>query len=401
MRFGLAFVCYMSAIMADSLPTVDSLDSWSSTGKCYPKSSLSGTTAAGVSTFQTSLLCESNCKRSAVVAISGTSCFCSNVLPNAADAVDISNCDITCNSLGNENCGGNDYYFVYENSNPQTVISPSSSLSSTTTSSRTSTSISSNLQKSSSSSSPSSSLSSLSQDALTSSSSSSNDIKTITSTFTPDPNYTAVIISTTIVTPSATHSSSSNSGSSTKTPSSDSKSVSGGTIAGAVVGSVAGAALIVAAIFFLLMWRRKHANDSDVEDDFILSGPNEKNMSQDVNSSIAPNPFLLAGGYKFDDEQMQNHHDDSSQQFVGVPSSISDNSTSYGHSRQTSQLHGGSYGSQHGGGDYQSSDDVHYVDDNSNNNTMLSRPRIGSRKLSNGSLPDIKGNTRSLKVVNN
>jgi hypothetical protein len=141
--------------------------------------------------------------------------------------------------------------------------------------------------------------------------------------------------------------------------------------------------LIAGIIFFFLRRRLRGDSDSDVEDDFILSGPgNEKNNLNPPPVASEPNPFLLAGGYKFGNDQQS--------QFVGVPSSISDNSTSFGHSRQTSQLHGGT-------NSFNSHGEEFYYDDGSH----LQRPTMGSKKLSAGSLPDIMGGTRSLKVVNN
>lgn len=358
--------------MSFSLPSLNPLDSWNSQG-CFRIGDLEGNLHSS-STFQTSLLCESNCERKAFVGITGTSCYCGDSL--SGESVDISNCGIVCNSQGLENCGGDGYVFVYQNNTPEKVDDPESlveTLTATTvgTTSRLLTFSLATLTRTSLATEISSlpdslleqveSTSSELDSSLLPSTSQQLSATTVVSTFFPNSQSTAVITSIILASQSIN-----SSPTESVAPAPTSKSVSAGTIAGAVVGSVAGLLLILAIILFFLYRRRKN-NDDDIEDDFILSGP--KKMEQ------TPNPFLLAGGYKFDNNQ--NDH------FIGVPSSSSDDST-YGHSRQTSQAFND-----------QSLDNFYYDEGN-----QLSRPKIGSRKLSIGSLPDIRGNNRSLKVVN-
>ncbi|EDK41008.2 hypothetical protein PGUG_05106 [Meyerozyma guilliermondii ATCC 6260] len=370
--------------------------SWTK-GGCYKSSIKSSLSFSDDNTYQSSGHCQGQCSDSAYAVVTdGQYCYCGSTELDSSDETDSSNCNTPCQGYPYEMCGGDGYFLVYSNDDvqPQAASSSSSSTStkSSTSTSRTKTSTSST-SPSSSSQAPSTTASSTksdtsSTDASTTESSDNSPSAsptTVVSTVTGSDSHSVVEITKTIA-PSTTadkqssktaspttssSSSASSTGDSSKNGSS--KSLSGGGIAGVVVGSLAGVCLIAGLLFFL--WYKKRHSEDDHDDEFTLSGPNEKDQY-----SIGPNPFM--------------------------------SSAAAGAGAGAAGAAGASAVKGHGY--HSSSGDSHSFDSTHNDEFLFERyppmpqeapnqtANFGRRRLSNGSLPDmITRNPNSLKVVNN
>lgn len=375
---------------------------------CYPKLALLGATSQGSYQYQLNGWCTDQCKGLAVAAlIGGDTCYCGDSLPLGSSVLNL-NCDSECQGYPLDNCGGSNYFYVLVDSLVKAALAKDDSLTQqltaqavtltklttkaltfTTddTTTQTSAVTPSTLETSTSTSSTSSTTSLSSTSSTSSSEPMLTPVTTVVSTITTDGSEKALIIYKTIYNAGQTSASSSTPTAlalalTTATPQKK-LGISGGAIAGAVVGSVLGVALLAAAIFGFIWYRRKHDDDDlDFEDQFTLLGP-EKPVAPP--HPTGPNPFLTAGGYTFADQNTQ----------AGGANTTNLLDSLNNHSRTTS--HGFVLVGDH----LLTLDaDFHAYDDRQ---LRMNLPEpVLTRKISNGLLPDmVARQPGSLKVVNN
>ncbi|EGV64313.1 Cell wall integrity and stress response component 2 [Yamadazyma tenuis] len=360
---------------------------------CFPKSSVESLLTYGDEyTFQSSGHCEGICSGSRYAAlIEGSTCYCGSIEIDSSDEVSSSNCDTTCQGYGSENCGGSDYFLIYEDAS----VSASAVASSSSTAQSSSTSSSSSSSKTSSTHKTTSTEASFSTDVESSttseaddessSASSTDNTSQVVSTVTSDSKPSEVTITKTKDSESSPTASTSDSGSSSASATghsddtsksssgSSKKSLSGGAIGGIVVGVVGGIGLLAGLLFFL-WYRRRHSDDD--EDDF----------EKDAEGFHAVPPLNRTGG--------KSEYNVTPNSFVGKKPTIKSE-----HTKQQS-LNNNSFGSND---EYFMFEDARVASVGHGQGAgVLPYPTedYGRRRLSDGSLPDMitKG---SLKVVNN
>ncbi|SCU81419.1 LAMI_0B06150g1_1 [Lachancea mirantina] len=283
---------------------------------CYKASDLeSSLESKGQYQYQSRSYCEQQCSGSTVVAlVGGDTCYCGNSVSifGSISSQDSSQCNTNCDGWPYETCGGSGYMEVLvlqgtnvpsgssssgsRSSTTSSSSSSSSSTSSTSSSSSSSTSnpsssslsssssssslLSSSSSTTSSSSSPSSTSSSSSSSSLSTQSSSSSSTSTSSSSGSTGSSSETMIVTTasvsvvtlsnsgrsTVIVTATTVVNSTPTGQTANSKDTKRKSgLSGGSIAGIVVGVVCGAILVAAIVFFLL-WRRRKQQESDMEE---------------------------------------------------------------------------------------------------------------------------------------
>ncbi|RAK98885.1 WSC domain-containing protein [Aspergillus ibericus CBS 121593] len=214
---------------------------------------------ANESTYQSNGLCEDHCSDYAFGILQGYDCWCSNIVPNSATNVNVSECSQDCPGYPDDSCGSTTkglYGYVeivgHQPSGTATVSSTSTSTSSTSFSCTAPEGI------------GGAAITGCVIAASTFETSSSTSETTAATTTGPTVAVTTdsgVVKTVTVGSPSkATSTSAADNVSSEK--STGSSGMSSGTIAGVVVGSVGGALAILALIFVLFFAKRKSRSNS-------------------------------------------------------------------------------------------------------------------------------------------
>ncbi|EHA23940.1 hypothetical protein ASPNIDRAFT_180846, partial [Aspergillus niger ATCC 1015] len=197
----------------------------------YCSSANTGSSQAASITYQSNGLCEDHCSNYAFGILQGYDCWCSNIVPNEATNVNVSQCSQDCPGYPDDSCGSTSkglYGYVaivgQQPSGTATVSTTSTSSTSTSSSSET-----------------------------TAATTTGESVAVTTDS--------GVVKTVTI--PAATKATSTSAADNLSSAKSDNNSgMSSGTIAGVVVGSVGGALAILALIFVLFFAKRKSRSNS-------------------------------------------------------------------------------------------------------------------------------------------
>lgn len=212
---------------------------------CYSSSTPLDISAQGTYEYQSSGNCGTQCKGSAVYAMTeGDSCWCGDQLPALSDKVQKSDCDMTCTGYPSDICGGSGLWSVYTTESGVENYGGSDDSSSSSSSTKGSTSA---------------------------TPSKSTDSVVVTSTESAGQTVVVTVPASVDATPTSDANSSSGGGGGSNTA---------GIAAGVVVGVVAIAA-IIGGVYFFLRRRKRIAAEEDFKQrtqvsDFMRGGDERK-----------------------------------------------------------------------------------------------------------------------------